>query len=160
MTIEIYASPGEGASDALLDWLQVEEVVANVHDVRDESTLAEAIAAGAFPFPVTRVGDELIRGFDPVRLGYAIFGGEDAGAGVSVAVDPDGRPVVTEVAQGSLAEDAGLEMGDVIVDLGGYSSFSVDQLRNVLAAGRPITLGVRRGSDQLRLSMPPREMAA
>ena len=64
------------------------------------------------------------------------------------------------VAEGSLAEDAGLEEGDVIVDLGGYRSFSVDQLRNVLAAGRPITLGVRRGGDQLRLSMPPREMAA
>ena len=42
----------------------------------------------------------------------------------------------------------------------GYSAFSVDQLRNVLATGRPITLGVRRGSDQLRLSVPPRELAA
>jgi S1-C subfamily serine protease len=160
MTIEVFAVPGEGASDALLDWLEVEEVAANVHDVREESTLAEAIAAGAFPFPVTVVGQEVIRGFDPVRLGYAIFGGEEAGAGVSVALDPDGRRVVTDVARGSLAEDAGLETGDVIVDLGGYSSFSIDQLRNVLAAGRPITLGVRRGADQLRLSMPPREMAA
>jgi S1-C subfamily serine protease len=160
MTIEVYAAPGEGASDALLDWLEVEEVVANVHDVRDESTLAEAIAAGAFPFPVTLVEQEVIRGFDPVRLGYAIFGAEEAGAGVSVAVDPDGRAVVMDVARGSLAEDAGLETGDVIVYLGGYSSFSVDQLRNVLAAGRPITLGVRRGADQLRLSLAPRDMAA
>jgi C-terminal processing protease CtpA/Prc len=160
MAIEVYAAPGQGASDALLDWLEVEEVVANVHDVREESTLAEAIAVGAFPFPVTRVGDELIQGFDPVRLSYAIFGGEDAGAGVSVGVDEAGRPVVTEVAPGSLAEDAGLETGDVITDLGGYSSFSIDQLRNVLAAGRPITLGVRRGTDQLRLSMPSGELAA
>ena len=160
MAIEVYVAPGEGASDALLDWLEVEEVAANVHDVRDESTLADAIAVGAFPFPVTRVGDEVIRGFDPVRLGYAIFGGEEAGAGVSVAVDPEGRPVVTEVAEGSLAEDAGLEEGDIILDLGGYSSFSIEQLRNVLDAGRPITLGVRRGTDRLRLSMPPRELAA
>jgi S1-C subfamily serine protease len=160
MAIEVYVAPGEGASDALLDWLEVEEVAANVHDVRQESTLAEAIAAGAFPFPVTRVGEEVIRGFDPVRLGYAIFGGEEAGAGVSVAVDHEGRPVVTEVAQGSLAEDAGLEEGDIILDLGGYSSFSIEQLRNVLGNGRPITLGVRRGTDRLRLSMPPRELAA
>src|SRR5437588_9557361 len=160
MAIQVYVAPGEGASDALLDWLEVEEVAANVHDVRDESTLADAIAVGAFPFPVTRVGDEVIRGFDPVRLGYAIFGGEEAGAGVSVAVDPEGRPVVTEVAEGSLAEDAGLEEGDIILDLGGYSSFSIEQLRNVLEAGRPITLGVRRGSELLRLSLPPREMAA
>jgi len=160
MAIEVYAAPGEGASDALLDWLEVEEVVANVHDVREESTLAEAIAAGAFPFPVTWVGEEVIRGFDPVRLTYAIFGGEDAGAGVVVEIDETGQPVVTGVTSGSLAEDAGLEAGDVIVDLGGYSAFSVDQLRNVLATGRPITLGVRRGSDQLRLSVPPRELAA
>lgn len=160
MAIEVYAAPGQGASDALLDWLEVEEVMANVHDVREESTLAEAIAAGAFPFPVTKVGKQLIRGFDPVRLSYAIFGGEDAGAGVSVEIDAAGRPVVTDVAVGSLAEDAGLEAGDVITDLGGYSSFSVDQLRNVLATGRPITLGIRRGTEHLRLSMSSSQMAA
>ena len=160
MAIEVYAAPGQGASDALLDWLEVEEVMANIHDVREESTLAEAIELGAFPFPVTKVGDELIRGFDPVRLGHAIFGGEDAGAGVLVTVDDAGRPVVAEVAPGSLASDAGLEPGDVIIDLGGYSSFSVDQLRNVLATGRPITLGVRRGSEQLRLSMSSGQIAA
>src|SRR3982074_448144 len=106
MAIEVYVAPGEGASDALLDWLEVEEVMANIHDVREESTLAEAIALGAFPFPVTKVGEELIQGFDPVRLGYAIFGGEEAGAGVSVAVDEAGRPVVTEGAGGGLDEGA------------------------------------------------------
>jgi S1-C subfamily serine protease len=160
MGIEVYAAPGQGASDALLDWLEVEEVVADVHDVRDESTLAQAIAAGAFPFPVTRVGEQLIHGFDPVRLTYAIFGGQDAGAGVLVEVDADGRPVVTEVAADSIAGDAGLQPGDVITDLGGYSSFSLDQLRSVLGAGRPITLGVRRGSEQLRLSMSLGDLAA
>ena len=160
MAIEVYAAPGQGASDALLDWLEVEEVVANVHDVREESTLAEAIAAGAFPFPVTRVGEELIRGFDPVRLGYAIFGGEETGAGIMVELDDSGHTVVTDVAPGSVAEDAGLAPGDVIIDLGGYSSFSVDQLRNVLATGRPITLGVRRGTEQLRLSMSLGDLAA
>jgi S1-C subfamily serine protease len=160
MAIEVYAAPGQGASDALLDWLEVEEVVANVHDVREEETLAEAIAAGAFPFPVTRVGEEQIWGFDPVRLTNAIFGGEDAGAGVLVTVDEAGRPVVTGVASGSLAEEAGLEPGDVITDLGGHSSFSLDQLRTVLGKGRPITLGIRRGDDQLRLSMSAGEMAA
>jgi len=159
MAIKVYVAPGEGASDALLDWLEVEEVVADVHDVREESDLAEAIAAGAFPFPVTRVGEELIRGFDPVRLTHAIFGGEDAGAGVLVEVR-DGRTVVTDVTGGSLAEDAGLEPGDVITDLGGYSSFSLDQLRSVLSAGRPITLGVRRGAEQLRLSLSLGELAA
>ncbi|MDQ6919088.1 MAG: PDZ domain-containing protein [Candidatus Dormibacteraeota bacterium] len=160
MAIEVYAAPGQGASDALLDWLEVEEVVANVHDVREEETLAEAIAAGAFPFPVTMVGDQLIHGFDPVRLTTAIFGGEDAGAGVQVGVDEAGKPVVTSVAPGSLAAEAGLEPGDVIVDLGGYSNFSFDQLRSVLATGRPITLGVRRDGEPLRLSVSSGEMAA
>lgn len=160
MAIEVYAAPGQGPSDALLDWLELEEVVADVHDVRDEATLAEAIAAGAFPFPVTRVGEQMIRGFDPVRLTHAIFGGDDAGAGMLVEIAGDGRTVVTDVTGGSLAEDAGLEPGDVITDLGGYSSFSLDQLRKVLSAGRPITLGVRRGSERLRLSLSLGELAA
>jgi S1-C subfamily serine protease len=160
MAIEVYAAPGEGASDALLDWLEVEEVLATIHDVREESTLAEAIAAGAFPFPVTKVGDELIRGFDPVRLTYAIFGGEVTGGGITVELDDTGHTVVTEVAPDSVADEAGLAPGDVITDLGGYSSFSVDQLRNVLSAGRPITLGVRRGGEQLRLSMSLGDLAA
>jgi len=97
-----------------------------------------------------------------LRRGGAIFGGEEAGAGV-LKVDDDGRPVVTEVAEGSLAEEAGLEPGDVITDLGGYSSFSLDQLdqlRTVLAARRLITLGVRRGSEQLRLSVSLGDLAA
>jgi len=72
----------------------------------------------------------------------------------------DGRTVVTDVTGGSLAEDAGLEPGDVITDLGGYSAFSLDQLRRVLSAGRPITLGVRRGSERLRLSLSLGELAA
>jgi S1-C subfamily serine protease len=100
-----------------------------------------------------------------LRRGGVIFGGEEAGAGV-LKVDDDGRPVVTEVAEGSLAEEAGLEPGDVITDLGGYSSFSLDQLdqldqlRTVLAARRLITLGVRRGSEQLRLSVSLGDLAA
>jgi len=160
MAIEVYAAPGQGASDALLDWLEVEEVVADVHDVRDEETLAEAIAAGAFPFPVTRVDGQLIHGFDPARLKHAIFAGEDVGAGVAVTLDEDGRALVTEVAEDSPAEDAGLEPGDVITDLGGYSSFSLEQLERVLAARRPITLGVRRGEEQLRLSLALGDVAA
>jgi S1-C subfamily serine protease len=160
MAIEVYAAPGQGASDALLDWLEVEEVVADVHDVRDGSAMAQAIAAGAFPFPVTRVGDRLIRGFDPVRLKHAIFGGEDAGAGLQVTIGEDGRTMVTDVAGGSPAEDAGLQPGDVITDLGGYSAFSVEQLERVLTLRRPITLGVRRGAEHLRLSLSFEELAA
>jgi len=63
-------------------------------------------------------------------------------------------------ADGSLGEDSGVEPGDVITDLGGYSSFSLDQLRTVLSAGRPITLGVRRGSEQLRVSLSLGDLAA
>lgn len=51
----------------------------------------------------------------------------------------------------------------MITDLGGYSSFSLDQLdqlRTVLAARRLITLGVRRGSEQLRLSVSLGDLAA
>jgi S1-C subfamily serine protease len=160
MAIEVYAAPGQGASDALLDWLEVEEVLADVHDVREESAMAQAIAEGAFPFPVTRVGEQLIRGFDPVRLKHAIFGGDDAGAGLLVTIDDDGRPLVVNIESGSPAEDAGLKPGDVITDLGGYSAFSADQLQRVLAGRRPITIGVRRGDERLRLSLTFGELAA
>jgi len=66
MAIEVYAAPGQGPSDALLDWLELEEVVADVHDVRDEAPLRRWRAIG---FDAALVGEELMRaGADPASV--------------------------------------------------------------------------------------------
>lgn len=160
MRIDVYAAPGEGASDALLDWLEKNEVVATVHDVRGEAELAEALSLGGIRFPMTRVDGRIVRGFDPAAIDSLLHTEDEEGAGIELAVDGEGHPVVAEVAEGSIADAAGLQVGDVIVELSGYSSFSLDQLEGVLAARRPVVLGVRRGADQFRVSLAEERLAA
>lgn len=160
MRIDVYAAPGEGASDALLDWLEQNEVVATIHDVRAEADLAEALSLGGIRFPMTSVEGRIVRGFDPRALDRLLHPLDESGAGVELAVDGDGHPVVADIAAGSLADSAGLQVGDVIVELSGYSSFSLDQLEGVLAARRPVVLGVRRGADQIRVNLSEQRRAA
>ena len=58
---------------------------------------------------------------------------------------------------GSPAEQAGLRVGDVVVEMSGRPVRSAADLESVLAsltAGATIAVQVRRGSKQARLRMP------
>ena len=160
MKIDVYAAPGEGASDALLDWLEQNEILAVVHDVHGEEELAEALSLGGVTFPITKIDGAVIRGFDPVAIEGLLVQEEEVGVGLELALDGEGHPVVADVAEGGAGEAAGLKVGDVIVELSGYSSFSIDQLEDVLAAGRPLVLRVRRGGDQIRVRLSEERLAA
>ena len=160
MRVEVFVAPGEGASDALMDWLEAQEIRATIRDVRkDEVALAEAISLGATRFPVLRYQGKVVTGFNPPALAKLLRGGEELGSGITVELGSDGRPVVIEVTPGSVGEAAGLQKGDVITELGGYSAFSLDQLRTALARARSARLRVRRGPDLVSVTLRTRQPA-
>jgi S1-C subfamily serine protease len=67
-------------------------------------------------------------------------------------------PTVTLVVQGSAAERAGLETGDVILQINDTAVVSRDAARDALAdlaPERPFKLTVRRGERHLALDVPP-----
>lgn len=161
MKVDAFVVPGQGSSDALLDWLQLQEIPARIHDLRvDESAVAEAFALGGGSLPVLRKGARSAAGFDPARLEAVIRGGETVGGGLLVELDSEGRPVVAAVEPDSAGQAAGLLPGDVIAELGGYSAFTVDQLRSVLsrASARQLKLKVRRSGELMELRLQPAEL--
>src|SRR5947209_19255632 len=108
MRVEVFAQPGAGSSDALLDFLEYLEVPVVVRDVRaDESALAEGLALGAGMLPVTRRGDRVVVGPDLPAVRRLLSPGAEVGAGLQVEAGPDGKPVVVGVEPGSPAENAG-----------------------------------------------------
>jgi S1-C subfamily serine protease len=146
MTVDVFAQPGVGSSDALLDLLEYLEVPVVLHDVRsDEAALAEALALGGGVLPVTRRGDRVVVGPDAAAIRRLLATGDAVGAGLQVDVGPGGKPVVTGVEPGSPADEAGLRPGDVIAQIGGYTSFGVNELQLALRqARRAVRLTVQR----------------
>jgi len=68
-----------------------------------------------------------------------------------------GTPAVGVVVRGSSAEKAGLEVGDVILQVGEQPVLSREAAREALAESdpaRPLPLAVRRGEQRLMLSVP------
>jgi predicted metalloprotease with PDZ domain len=146
MVVEVFAQPGVGSSDALLDLLEYLEVPAVQRDVRrDEEALAEALALGGGVLPVLRRGNQVIAGLDLAAVRQLLSSGAEVGAGLQVELGPEGRPVVIGVEPGSPAENAGLRPGDVIAGLGGYTNFGLSELERVLRqARRGVRLTVQR----------------
>src|SRR5262249_7143630 len=146
MSIEVFAQPGVGSSDALLDLLEYLEQPFVLRDVRgDEDALAEALAIGEGVMPVTRRGDRVVVGHDVEGIRRLVASTAEVGAGLELELGPDGKPVVVGVEPGSPAEEAGLRPGDVIAQLGGYTSFGLAEVQRVLEQGhRSIRLIVQR----------------
>lgn len=66
-------------------------------------------------------------------------------------------PTVGVVARGSAAEKAGLEAGDVIVQVGDQAVITQDAAREAFAKGaldRPLAMTIRRGERRLPLTLP------
>ncbi|MEM6278294.1 MAG: PDZ domain-containing protein [Verrucomicrobiota bacterium] len=68
-------------------------------------------------------------------------------------------PQVIEVRAGSPAEKAGVEVGDVVLGVGGHSVRDLDDLTqtvHLLIAGEPVELTVLRGVKKVKLQLTPR----
>ena len=78
--------------------------------------------------------------------------GELIGIGVTVTLDESGYIRILEVNEGSPAEQAGLQAGDVIVQIGNTDISDMDDitaLKKEYAAGDTVTVTYYRGSQQL-----------
>ena len=121
--------------------------------------------SGQMGVPVITAGDEVIIGFDRPRL-------ERLASRLAPPPPPDparrpriglrvkdaaGGAEVGAVQPGSPAEQVGLRVGDIVVEMSGQPVRSAADLESVLAsltADATITVQVRRGSKQARLRIP------
>ncbi len=79
----------------------------------------------------------------------------DAPAGQAVGPPPS-TPAVTFVARGSAAEQAGLQVGDIVLQVNDHAVLTRDAAREALAevaTDRPLQLTVRRGVAQVALTL-------
>jgi hypothetical protein len=157
MKMEVWYVPGEGASDSLMDWLEWKEALVVAKNVKtNEDALYEGMALGAGIWPVCRKGARVVVGLDWEGIEALLAPSTSVGGGVAVELAADGRPVVLEVTAGSAAARAGLQAGDVIATVGGYSEFSIEQLRNVFGQSeRSLAFEVKRDGTLQKLTLTP-----
>jgi regulator of sigma E protease len=67
------------------------------------------------------------------------------------------EPVVSDVVEGSPADEAGLQVDDEILGVGDVTSDDFDELREVIVAnpGQPLVFTVERGGEELELEVTP-----
>ncbi|MCA9293608.1 MAG: serine hydrolase [Phycisphaerales bacterium] len=78
--------------------------------------------------------------------------------GVALGIEESGRIVITQVAPGSPAEGAGLQVDDVLVSMGGVpvDGDNLRELLTTLRAGQSVSIVVRRHEAERTLSVTPR----
>lgn len=90
-----------------------------------------------------------------VEFGFAVRDpARDAAGGEPMA----GRPVVAVVLAGGQAERGGLRVGDVVIEVNGRPTVTLEAAREALAQASldgPLSLAVRRQSELLQLALPP-----
>lgn len=166
--ITVYVRPGDPESAAVLQYLQQRGLAFTTRDVLSDPSASAVLFGrlGRVAVPTLQVGERMLVGYDPVQLARFLPSPTDDEPGVSFGASvrtapPEvasaaGLPVaygveVGRVSQGSPAEKAGVQPGDVITAIGPYTlQGGAEQFRTAVAARRPgdtMTLTVRRGGE-------------
>jgi S1-C subfamily serine protease len=102
---------------------------------------------------VRTIADQIIK-YGDVKRGYLGIYPEEVGKKLSQEYGFDGGVLVSSVVEGSPAERAGLEAGDVIIEFAGVKVEDVSQIRQLIKdqpAGSQVELIVSRGEEKKRL---------
>ena len=82
--------------------------------------------------------------------------GEYAGIGISITMNDDGYPTVYKVFDGTPAQEAGIQVNDIIIEAGGVTDF--ETLDDVVAvvrgeAGTTVDITILRGDEEISLTV-------
>jgi serine protease Do len=126
------------------------EVEMRLTVLRSEGRQPLPVRLVSMPRPV--VGERIAAEF-----GFVLQEPDTPARGAAARPTPVGAPAVRFVARGSVAEQAGLEVGDVILTVNDHAVLTRDGAREALSeAGieRPLRLTVRRDGRHLALLLP------
>jgi glutaredoxin len=168
--VTVFVKPGDPASEATLRYLDQRGVAYTKRDVLTDPSATAILFGrlGRVTVPVVQIGDRLLVGHDPVQLARFLptegadepgvsFGATVRGVTADIAAQK-GLPAtygveVGAVKQGSPAEEAGIQPGDVITAIGAYTlNGGADQFRKAVSLRRPgdtMALTVWRDGDSL-----------
>lgn len=111
---------------------------------------------GQLGVPVTTDGSEVIVGFDQRKLQAMAARNKRRGIGLAVASHQDGGALVGRVRADSPGGRAGVEVGDVVVELSGVPIANADDLEEVAGrwpGDRPTSMTVLRDGERKTLIM-------
>lgn len=132
------------------------------YDVASNQTAAAEMVrrSGQMGVPVTIVDDQVIIGFDRPGIERALASQKPSlGIKAADASSKGRRPgaLVGEVHPGSPGEQAGLQPGDIIIEVDGQKIWSATDLGKTIAyqgRGKVIALTVLRGDERLVFRAP------
>ncbi len=163
MGVIVYSSPTCGYCRMLKEFLSQRGVSFEDHDVsRDPSAAQELVnMTGQMSVPVTIIDGQAIVGFDRAKLEQILsqrkpsFGAAVADASKITQRQGSGITLgayVGKVRPGSVAEKAGLLLGDIIVEVNMRRIANADDLEKILgklSKGNRVSLVFLRGSRQM-----------
>jgi S1-C subfamily serine protease len=119
---------------------------------RDQAVAREVLElTGQLGVPVTTDGQEVIVGFDANKLRAMAARNTRAGLGLAVKTHDEGGALVGRVRPDSPAGRAGVEPGDVVIELSGTPIASADDLETVSAKwgrDRPTSMMLQRDGER------------
>ena len=153
--VTVFVKPGDPGSEATLRYLDQKGVNYKTRDVLTDPSATAILFGrlGRVTTPVVQIGERLLVGHDPVQLARFLprDGDEEPGVSFGAAVRSVTQQIATDkglpatygvevgsVKEGSAAEAAGIQAGDVITAIGPYTiNGGADQFRKAVALRRP-----------------------
>ncbi|MGH7685869.1 MAG: PDZ domain-containing protein [Candidatus Dormibacteria bacterium] len=175
--VTVFVKPGDAGSEATLRYLDQKGVAYKTRDVLSDPSATAILFGrlGRVTTPVVQIGERLLVGYDPVQLARFLprDGDEEPAVSFGAAVRSVTQQIATDkglpatygvevgsVKEGSPAEAAGIEAGDVITAIGPYTiNGGADQFRRAVALRRPgdsmaLTLWRDHSSIDVAVSFP------
>ena len=153
--VTVFVKPGDPASESTLRYLDQRGIEYTKRDVLTDPSATAILFGrlGRVTVPVVQIGDRLLVGYDPVQLARFLpaAGSEEPGVSFGAAVRSVTAQIAVErqlpaaygvdvgsVKEGSPAEAAGIQSGDVITAIGPYTiNGGADQFRRAVSIRRP-----------------------
>lgn len=142
------------------DFLRTQGAEFTERDVSEDRSAAETIMqlTGQLGVPVTTDGADTVVGFDQPRLQAMALRNRRRSLGLRIANASSGGALIGGVREASPGGKAGLQAGDVVVELSGRAVQSADDLEQIAtgwSGAAPTSITVLRDGDRRTLILYP-----